>query len=375
MERIKLEMEDPVFPEGILKIAKVPVKLKPAGMASSAELWLSRDQVSREASSGKIPFISTGAKQTVELPINMPAIGEYPVLIDVEVQGVPVILGKGTENIVVTESIGQPFIFSNPFLAVRECKEPCRHIYGYWTIILMWTVSNPYTEPVTHTLDIWERSKFLRTGQKGGAIEYGPNKKHWWDPRHSPYSRSTVELTLPAGETYEFVYDGCWSCLPSLSQDHEFTWWLQDELGNKSSELTLKRALGDTSPEAIGIPEGLPFDFTPGTAIVVPDSPDSLDTVLSWTMTNPHRIPVKHGFMLLLWRYIYADDKWYGPSSSAVAGHPSTRWLTLNPGESYEYTYQTVPGDWCRARPHEKTRWCLVDMLGNRSPAVEVERP
>ncbi|GAH94754.1 unnamed protein product [marine sediment metagenome] len=54
--------------EGKVAIATLPVK--PAGLACTAELWLASN-MTKVATSGLIPFTSTGASQSINLPTSL----------------------------------------------------------------------------------------------------------------------------------------------------------------------------------------------------------------------------------------------------------------------------------------------------------------
>ncbi len=85
--------------EGKVAIATFPVK--PAGLACTAELWLGSD-LTKVATSGEIPFTSTGASQSINLPITMPGVeGTYPVYLDVFVAGQLIGSYRAIEDVVI----------------------------------------------------------------------------------------------------------------------------------------------------------------------------------------------------------------------------------------------------------------------------------
>jgi len=66
----------------------LPVAVAPAGLACEVELWLSPDGETKSASSGLVPFTSTGSQQQLSLPVDMPsAEAKYQVLIDIYCEG------------------------------------------------------------------------------------------------------------------------------------------------------------------------------------------------------------------------------------------------------------------------------------------------
>ena len=85
--------------EGKVAIATFPVK--PAGLACTAELWLGSD-LTKVATSGEKPFTSTGASQSINLPITMPGVeGTYPVYLDVFVAGQLIGAYRAIEDVVI----------------------------------------------------------------------------------------------------------------------------------------------------------------------------------------------------------------------------------------------------------------------------------
>ena len=69
----------PQFNPGEERVAIATFPTKPAGLECTAELWLGSD-LTKVATSGEIPFTSTGASQSISLPITLPGVeGVYPV--------------------------------------------------------------------------------------------------------------------------------------------------------------------------------------------------------------------------------------------------------------------------------------------------------
>lgn len=77
MERKKMVMADPILREAAGYTATATFPVSPAGLACDAELWLSKDGVSKDATSGLRAFASTGAPQAVSLPVTMPVGDSY----------------------------------------------------------------------------------------------------------------------------------------------------------------------------------------------------------------------------------------------------------------------------------------------------------
>lgn len=78
----------PQFNPGEAKIAIAPITVSPAGLSCEAELFLGPDEATKVATSGRIPFVSSGIEQSVQLPVTMPVdVGAYHVYIDILAEG------------------------------------------------------------------------------------------------------------------------------------------------------------------------------------------------------------------------------------------------------------------------------------------------
>lgn len=93
----------PQFAGGELKAAIAPITVSPSGLSCEAEVFLGPDEVTKVATSGRIPFTSTGARQDVRLPLAMPAAeGSYHVYIDVHAGGYLIAAYQAIEDVVIT---------------------------------------------------------------------------------------------------------------------------------------------------------------------------------------------------------------------------------------------------------------------------------
>ncbi len=91
----------PQFSPAEEKIAIVTFPVSPAGLECSAELWLGSN-LTKVATSGGIPFVSTGVDQSISPPVTMPgAEGTYPVYLDVFVAGQLVGAYQAIEDIII----------------------------------------------------------------------------------------------------------------------------------------------------------------------------------------------------------------------------------------------------------------------------------
>jgi len=100
-------------------IATLPVTVAPSGLSCQVELWLSPDGETKAASSGLVPFTSTGSEQQITLPVDMPSEeGTYHVLVDLFCEGILVGAYQALEDVGVVSpipsiSIKDVFITSN----------------------------------------------------------------------------------------------------------------------------------------------------------------------------------------------------------------------------------------------------------------------
>ncbi|GAI74540.1 unnamed protein product, partial [marine sediment metagenome] len=138
----------PQFLPGESKTAVAPITVKPAGLGSEAELFLGPNELTKVATSGRIPFTSTGASQDVRLPVTMPdAEGAYHVYIDVHVQDILVGAYQAIEDVVIAAPV-LPFTFSN----VSAVRVPWSFPSSWRTMNWFCTITNPNNAVVTKTL-------------------------------------------------------------------------------------------------------------------------------------------------------------------------------------------------------------------------------
>lgn len=103
----------PEFAPGESKTAVAPITVKPAGLNCEAELFLGPDDMTKVATSGRIPFVSTGVSQDVRLPVVMPAAeGTYHVYADVYAEGLLIAAYQATEDVIIAPPIPTERIFS-----------------------------------------------------------------------------------------------------------------------------------------------------------------------------------------------------------------------------------------------------------------------
>lgn len=92
----------PQFAPGEAKTAIAPITISPAGLSCEVELFLGPDELTKLATSGRIPFTSTAVAQDISFPVTMPEVeGTYPVFLDVFVAGQLIGAYKATEDVVI----------------------------------------------------------------------------------------------------------------------------------------------------------------------------------------------------------------------------------------------------------------------------------
>jgi hypothetical protein len=108
-----MNMEDPVLGAGTAKTATASIPVTPAGIACTAELYLSLDNgVTKAVTSSQIAFTSTGVAQPILLPVTMPSplVGQsYTVHLIILSGGMTLGAFKATDNVIIPV-VGIPVI-------------------------------------------------------------------------------------------------------------------------------------------------------------------------------------------------------------------------------------------------------------------------
>lgn len=112
-ERISVDMLDPVMAPGVSRTAVAPITVSPSGLACEAELFLGPNDATKVATSGKKSFTSTGAPQSVRLPVTMPTAGgvAYHVYLDVFANGYRILAYQATEDVVIPSGEVGPIVW------------------------------------------------------------------------------------------------------------------------------------------------------------------------------------------------------------------------------------------------------------------------
>lgn len=135
----------PQFNPAEERIAIATFPVKPAGLSCEAELFLGPDEVTKVATSDRIGFTSTGAEQSVDLPITMPSTeGTYHVYIDIYAEGIFIAAYQAIEDVVIKTLIP---VEVSVFISPSDLKEN-----GYFVITLTFKNNLDY--------DVWVRPKF-----------------------------------------------------------------------------------------------------------------------------------------------------------------------------------------------------------------------
>ena len=142
--------------------------------------------------------------------------------------------GDNELNVEMVPIAALPFSFSSGSGSQHTCPEAT----AYWYPELWWTISNPSGTPATHTIKLM----VLRHSHTYNE-DYGPS-----EVEYEGYGR-VDDLTIPAGGSYSYHYDGhIWvpeygeySCYPPHMMHYTYYYWLEDELGNKSPQVSLYR--------------------------------------------------------------------------------------------------------------------------------------
>jgi len=142
-------------------------------MDCEAELFLGPDELTKVARSGRVPFVSTGAAQSVRLPIAMPSDeGAYHGYIDVFTEGLRFLAYKAKEDVVIAVPAVPQFYMPS----AMTVKVTNGSILGmYWNCEVWCDITNNGDAPGTRNVHIWD---------SGGIVDV------------------TIEVTLQPGETY-----------------------------------------------------------------------------------------------------------------------------------------------------------------------------
>ena len=138
----------PQFSPGEAKTAIAPITVSPSGLSCEAELFLGPDELTKVATSGRRPFSSTGASQSVRLPITMPsAEGTYHAYIDVYAGGLLIAAYQAIEDVViaapVTPVLGGQILYSKwRETGTTQWRSWPLSVPAYTAIDILWHIRN-----------------------------------------------------------------------------------------------------------------------------------------------------------------------------------------------------------------------------------------
>jgi len=223
------------FDAGSLHTAKAAMHNPTSkGFQYTGMLFLGIDQLAKS----EIDFW-LGANETRDISfiVAMPSVaGVYPVYIGVFSGGLflePLRQGEDVSIVVLPTTA---FTFSS---GTGE-HSTCPSATAYWYPKLWWTINNLSGAPVTHTLKLLQMRHSHTYNQDDGPFEISGEGYGYFTPGI---------LTIPAGGSYSYYYNGSiwyapetrYVCHPAHMMHHTYTYWLEDELGNKSPEVSLYR--------------------------------------------------------------------------------------------------------------------------------------
>lgn len=134
------------FASGESKTAVAPITVKPSGLSCETELFLGPDDMTKVATSGRIPFVSTGVSQAVHLPVVMPtAEGTYHVYLDLYVEGILIGVYQAIEDVVIVPVLEFPHlnilrVEGVPFSGVGV--EPKGTLFDFLQVLNMYSCAN-----------------------------------------------------------------------------------------------------------------------------------------------------------------------------------------------------------------------------------------
>lgn len=142
----------PQFSPSESKVAVAPITVRPAGLSSEAEIFLGPDEMTKVATSGRIPFTSTGVSQNIRLSIAMPAAeGSYHVYIDVYAEGLLIAAYQATEDMVIVSLPAGSFtVRMINYDTLLEASEALKKYYNTIGFDPMWYAQIPSSNVIPH---------------------------------------------------------------------------------------------------------------------------------------------------------------------------------------------------------------------------------
>jgi hypothetical protein len=105
-----MEMADPVFTANSVHSAAASIPVSPSGLACTAELYLSTNGTTKNATSGPVSFISGASQVSFQITMPNPASGQsYGVYLVILSGGIQLAGFHASEDVVIP-SVGMPTI-------------------------------------------------------------------------------------------------------------------------------------------------------------------------------------------------------------------------------------------------------------------------
>lgn len=177
----------PTFSPGAAKVATLSVPVSPSGLSCTAELFLTKDGVTKVATSGPVSFTSTGAAQNISLSITMPSVNDtYMVYIDIITAGALIEAYQATENVIVAAAA---------YLTVLAPP----NLNSFWGVQIYDPVQETEAGKVGATSDIANQSFILKSKDFMLVSDYYPG----W-PIGYPWQYGPYKVIVPDWGNYTF---------------------------------------------------------------------------------------------------------------------------------------------------------------------------
>jgi len=188
------------FTPGVAKTAIAPITVKPSGLSCEAEVFLGPNDLTKVATSGKIPFTSTGLSQDVHLPVTMPsAEGTYHVFIDIYAEGLLIAAYQAIEDVGIVSGVAELWFDPHLYYVGGESGGG-----GMYTVHMKTRIENRGTGPGTLWLQ-YTGSGYMAWIGKRCAFPVGePYSVCHTCP--NPNNGDYYPLTLAPGEAVDFMF-------------------------------------------------------------------------------------------------------------------------------------------------------------------------
>jgi len=198
----------PQFSPEEVKTAIAPIKAGPAGMSCEAELFLGPDDLTKIATSGRVPFVSAGETQSVnvKLPVTMPSEERsYYVYLDIFADGMRFLAYQATEDVVI-QAIEQ---WLTSEITINRRQADGSVIIPTWSAFMRadMDVTNQSSSPASISLIPFKRIKSKSTGGAWSRWIDVPTDRTFDTAREQEAydAQMLLEATLQPGETKTFM--------------------------------------------------------------------------------------------------------------------------------------------------------------------------